>query len=130
MTNLVRALHALLAWSVPALLLLVALWAAVILIRNRDPGDWFWRLLAIAQGILAIQILAGGILWLAGRLPSTADPWLHYVYGGLFPFALLLGAHQLGRKRPGSAWLFFGIAALISFGLTFRALMTGYGWGE
>jgi hypothetical protein len=80
------------------------------------------------QGILGIQIFIGAILFIIGGRPNSNGPeWLHYVYGGLFPFGLLLLAHRYGRRTEGIAWIIFGVAGLVIFGLTFRALQTGLG---
>jgi uncharacterized membrane protein YhaH (DUF805 family) len=97
------------------------------LIIKREPHDPFWTLLGIMQVIIAIQFVFGAILFLGARRPLGAGGpvWLHYVYGAFFP-ALVLGvAHIRARKVPAAPWLVFGFAALICFGLTFRALQTG-----
>jgi hypothetical protein len=125
-------LHRVIAYAIPAGFLLLALWAVVALVRNRNPGDYFWQLLAALQVVTGLQIIVGGILFLAGGRPIGDGPqWLHYVYGGLFPAAVLVVAHRVAlterwRQIP---WAVFGAAALVCFGLTFRALQTGLGIG-
>lgn len=122
------ALHGYVAYSVPAAFALIALWVLYSLIRNREPNAWFWRVLAVAQGVLAVQVLVGGLLYAIGRRaqPNAAE-WLHYVYGGLFPIFVLVLAHRFARRAEAIAWAAFGVAGLINFGLTFRALQTGLG---
>jgi heme A synthase len=121
-------IHYYIAFSVPAGFLLMALWALVAFVRNKAPGENFWRLVALMQAILGIQIIVGAILFISGGRPnSNAPEWLHYVYGGLFPLALLVLAHRYGRRTEGIAWIAFGLAGLVIFGLTFRALQTGLG---
>jgi heme A synthase len=121
-------IHRWVAYSVPAGFLLMSLWALVAFIRNRAPGENFWRLLAMMQGILGLQVLVGAVLFVTGGRPNSNGPeWLHYVYGGLFPLGLLILAHRYGRKTEGIAWIVFGVAGLVIFGLTFRALQTGLG---
>jgi hypothetical protein len=121
-------IHHYVAYSVPAGFLILGLWGIVSFIRNKAPSENFWRLIAIMQGILGIQIIIGAILFIAGGRPNTNGPeWLHYVYGGLFPLALLVLAHRYGRRTEGIAWIAFCVAALLIFGLTFRALQTGLG---
>ena len=108
----------------------MALWALFTFIRNRAPGDWFWNLLAALQGVIGIQIVVGAVLFIAGGRPETNGPeWLHYVYGGLFPGAVLVTAHGFARSERfrDIPWVAFGVAALVCFGLTFRALQTGLG---
>jgi hypothetical protein len=119
--------HHYIAYSIPAGFLLLALWSLVGFIRNKAPGENFWRLLGAVQVILGIQIVIGVVLLIVGKQPvgGGGPVWLHYAYGGLFPFALLVAAHRYGRRTEGIAWIVFGIAALVIFGLTFRALQTG-----
>jgi hypothetical protein len=125
-------LHRVIAFAIPTGFLLLALWAVVALVRNRNPGDYFWQLLAALQVVTGLQIIVGGILFVAGGRPIADGPqWLHYVYGGLFPAAVLVVAHRVAlterwRQIP---WAVFGVAALVCFGLTFRALQTGLGIG-
>jgi hypothetical protein len=121
-------IHHYIAYSVPAGFLLMGLWAIVAFVRNKAPGSNFWRLVGLIQAILGVQIIIGAILFIAGGRPnSNAPEWLHYVYGGLFPLALLFLAHRYGRRTEGIAWMAFGLAGLVIFGLTFRALQTGLG---
>lgn len=121
-------LHRIIAYGIPAGFLLLALATAVGLIRNKAPGEWFWTLVGILQVVLGIQVIVGGILYLIGERPVTSGPeWLHYVYGGLFPAALLVLAHRLGKRFEDIPWVVFGIVAFVNFGLTFRALQTGLG---
>ena len=123
-------LHRYIAYAIPAGFALLTLWALYSLVRNRAPGDWFWNLLAVLQVVIGIQIIVGGVLFAAGGRPDTNGPqWLHYVYGGLFPGAVLITAHGFARSERFRAipWVVFGVAALVSFGLTFRALQTGLG---
>jgi hypothetical protein len=123
------ALHRFVGYTIPAGFALMALWAIVSFIRNKAPGSWFWNLLAVVQVVIGIQVLIGGILFLFtdGRPPSNGPQWLHYVYGGLFPAVVLVVAHRFAKKAEGIAWIVFGAAAFVNFGLTFRALQTGLG---
>ena len=80
------------------------------------------------QAIVGLQVIVGGVLFLAGGRPLSNGPqWLHYVYGGLFPLAVLVAAHRFARRYEDIPWAVFGAAALVIFGLTFRALQTGLG---
>jgi hypothetical protein len=121
-------IHHYVGYAVPAGFLLLGLWAVVAFVRYKPPGENFWRLLALMQGVIGIQILIGAILFIIGGRPrSNGVEWLHYAYGGLFPLVLLVLAHRYGRKTEGIAWIAFGVAGLLIFGLTFRALQTGLG---
>ena len=124
-------LHRFIAYGVPAGFLLLALATVVGLIRNKAPGEWFWTLVAVLQVVLGVQVVVGGIMFVMGDRPDTSGPeWLHYVYGGLFPAALLVLAHRLGKRFEEIPWVVFGAIGLVCFGLTFRALQTGLGWFE
>jgi len=123
-------LHRFIAYSIPAGFALMVLWAVYSFVRNRVPHDWFWNLLAVLQVVIGIQVIVGGILFIGGARPDSNGPqWLHYVYGALFPGAVLVIAHGLARSERfrDIPWLPFGVAALVCFGLTFRALQTGLG---
>ena len=124
-------LHRYIAYSIPTGFLLLVLWTVWSLIRNRPPHDWFWSLLAGLQVVLGLQALVGIVLFIAGNRPDAkGPPWLHYVYGALFPLAMLMGAHRSakGERFKDIPWVPFGIASFFIFGLTFRALQTGLGW--
>jgi hypothetical protein len=124
----VTEIHHYIAYSIPVGFALLALWALVSFVRNKAPHDLFWTLLAILQVVIGIQVLAGAILYVSGHRPDPNGPeWLHYVYGGLFPAALLVAGHRFARKYEDIPWVVFGIVAFLCFGLTFRALQTGLG---
>ena len=122
------AIHRFIAYGVSAGFLLLGLAAVVGLIRNKAPGGWFWSLVAIIQVVLGLEVIVGAVLYAFGDRPLTTGPeWLHYVYGGLFPAALLVLAHRLGKRFEDIPWVVFGAVSLVNFGLTFRALQTGLG---
>ncbi len=122
-------LHRLVAYSVPAGFLLLALAALYTFLRNREPGDWFWNFLGVVQVVLGVQVVVGLVLLAMGNRAVTKGPdWLHYVYGGLFPLAVLVLAHRFAGRHQGAEIAVFGLASLVAFGLTFRALQTGLGW--
>lgn len=126
--NLVETLHRFVGYSVPTGFALLALWAVYSLIRNKEPSSHYWNLLAALQIVIGIQVIVGGALFLAGRRPASNGPsWLHYIYGAAFPALILTLAHLYARRAKAGPWLIFGVAGLICFGLTFRALQTGLG---
>jgi hypothetical protein len=95
-------------------------------ILRREPGRPFWRLLAILQVLLVVQLIAGSVLLAAGH---RADSLLHYLYGVVFPAIVLVVAHVFGRgmENEEDTWKVFAVASFIIFGLTLRALTTGLG---
>jgi uncharacterized membrane protein len=105
---------------------LLFLWGSVAWLLRRDPTAWFWRLLALLQVLLGIQLIAGIVLLSTGHhLPSL----LHLGYGVIFPVIALVIAHTLGRSLEDEfdAFKIFTITAFVVFGLTLRALTTGLG---
>ncbi|HEX8100165.1 MAG TPA: hypothetical protein VF660_08190 [Actinomycetota bacterium] len=118
-------IHRFIGFAIVAGFLVLAFWGLIAFIVKRDPTRWFWRLLAVLQVVLIIQLVAGLILLLTGHRRVL----LHYAYGALFPAIVLVGAHVIAREleEPGDAWRVFAIAAFILFGLTLRALTTGLG---
>jgi uncharacterized membrane protein len=102
------------------------LWGVAVWILRRDPTQWFWRLLAVLQVLLGVQLAAGLVLLATGhRLPSL----LHLGYGAVFPTIALVVAHVLARSLEDDfdAHKIFAVAAFVVFGLTLRALTTGLG---
>ena len=91
---------------------------------KREPGRWFWGLLAVLQVLLILQLIAGIVLLAAGHRPDT---WRHYVYGVIGPLVVLVIAHVLGRDMANEedTWKVFGVASFVVFGLTGMALATG-----
>jgi len=106
---------------------LLMLWGFGARVLKRDPGPWFWRLLAAVQVILGIQVLAGIVL--LAIYGFHARPWLHYLYGSVFPITVLVITHVFARDLERDQHVPFAVAGLICFGLTARALMTGLGVG-
>lgn len=126
------SLHKYVGFTIPAGFTVLFLWALVAFVRNKAPGDRFWTLLATLQVVIAVQFVVGSVLFLAGRRATGGGDfaWLHYVYGALFPAALLYWAHSLAKERFKEVpFVPFGGAALLCAGLTVRALMTGLGSG-
>jgi hypothetical protein len=101
-------------------------WGVYSFVRKREPNLWYWRLLAVLQVLLAVQLVAGLILLAVG---DRADSILHYLYGVVFPVIVLVVAHVIARglDEEEETWKIFAIAAFFVFGLTLRALTTGLG---
>ena len=112
--------HRYIGLALAGLFLLIFFWAVVSWFRNKHPGPWFWRSLAVAQIALAGPALTGAILFLIGNRPHI----LHFAYGA-FPILVLVAAHRLSKRFEGLEWALFGIAGLVNFGLLVRGFMTG-----
>ena len=117
-----REIHQYLGLVIAGIFLLLALWGLVQWIRNADPGALYYRLLAVAQVALGLQLIVGVLMYLVVR-EGPVDP-LHFIYGG-FPILVLIAAHKYSKKLQGLEWVAFALAGLFIFGLQLRGYMTG-----
>lgn len=117
-----RLVHQYLGLGIGGVFLLLSLWGLVQWIRNADPGPMYYRLLAVAQVGLALQVIGGIVMFLAFR-DGPFDA-LHMIYGG-FPILVLIFAHTYSKKLEGLEWVAFAVAGLFIFGLQLRGYMTG-----
>lgn len=115
-------IHRLIAYAIPAAFGLIAILAILVYLTNRDPGRFFYGLLAAAQGFLVVQAIVGVVMLLMGRMPNHV---LHFVYGAGFPLVVLGFAHSQARKRPGLEAAIFGVAAFLCAFSSWRAWITG-----
>lgn len=115
--------HRFVGLSIAGIFFVLAIWGLVMWLRNRDPGEGYWRVLAAGQIGLGLQVLLGiAMFFLRGGM----EP-LHYVYGA-FPLLVLFAAHRWSRKVKGLEWVAFAVAGLFIFGLQLRGFMTGSGF--
>jgi hypothetical protein len=63
---------------------------------RRVPATSFWPVLRVAQATVAVEVLAGVVLWLGGTEPPDS---LHYLYG-IAPLVVTLFAEGM---RVGAA---------------------------
>lgn len=117
-----REIHQYLGLVIAGIFLVLALWGMIQWIRNTGPGPLYYRLLAVAQVGLGIQLLVGVIMFLVVR-DGPVNP-LHFIYGG-FPILVLIAAHKYSKKLEGLEWVAFALAGLFIFGLQLRGYMTG-----
>ena len=121
-------LHRVLGFAVVGGFGLIMVWGfATRIAKRKDSGAWFLRLLAAEQVVLGIQVIVGIVLLVINGF--DAKPFLHYLYGSVFPITVLVIAHVFARDLERDQYFPFAIAGLICFGLTLRALMTGLGIG-
>jgi hypothetical protein len=118
--------HAFIGFGLVGGWFLLLAWGVGAIVIRREPNRWFWRLLAVLQVLLILQLLAGIVLLALGR---RADSLLHYGYGVVFPAIVLVIAHVFARglAEEQDTWKVFAVAAFFVFGLTLRALTTGLG---
>ena len=116
-------IHKFIGFFIVGVFTVLWIWGFVARARKKDPGVWWWGLLAVIQVLIGIQVLVGLILLITGyRAPQL----LHYAYG-VFPAIALIIAHVYARREKLYPWVPFAWAAFFSMGLTLRALMTGLG---
>jgi hypothetical protein len=120
----VRVSHLWIGYSIVGGFALLALWGGAAALIRRGAGRAFWWLLTFVQVAVLVQVFSGAVLLVAGG----RRPFLHYLYGAVFPALVLGAAHWLAREalqdRP---WIPFAVAGFVAFGLTLRALTTGLG---
>lgn len=114
-------IHRIVGLSIGGIFGILALWGLFLWIKNSDPGQTFWRLLALGQIGLVLQVIVGVVMFFV----RGAMPPLHYAYGA-FPIIVLYVAHRQSKKFEGLEWVAFAIAGLVIFGLQTRGFMTGF----
>lgn len=120
-----NGIHKVIGFAVVTLFGVTWLWGVAALVTKKDPGAWFWRLVAAAQVAIGLQVVVGLIVW---ALPGTILPeTLHLLYG-VFSAGAMLWAQVDARSRERAPWTPFVWATLFAFGLSLRALQTGMGW--
>jgi hypothetical protein len=120
------SIHKFIGFAIVAGWGMLFLWGVATWVRRREPAALFWRLLAVLQVLMGVQLVAGIILLATGHhLPSL----LHLGYGVVFPVIALVTAHVLARSLEDDfeAHKIFTVASFVVFGLTLRALTTGLG---
>ena len=104
-------------------------WALALRFTSYEETPTFWRVVSVAQILLALQWIAGIVLLLMGRRPGQAetggDLAFHLAYGLLFPAIVLGVAHMTARRGSYKPHSVFAVAGLVLFGLTARAWMVG-----
>jgi hypothetical protein len=123
----VPVVHKVIGFAIVGAFGVFMLWGFGAWILKRDPGRWFWHLLAALQVTIGLQIVAGLVLVAIHGI--RAQSVLHYAYGSVFPITVLVIAHVMARDMERDQWKVFAVAGFICFGLTLRALMTGLGIG-
>ena len=101
---------------------LMALWGLFLYVRGMHPTGGYLGALTIDFGVVVIQGLVGLTLVAGGHRPHDS---LHYLYGfvSLLTLPAAYSYSERGTTRQDS--LVFGLAALLLFGLSIRAAMTG-----
>jgi hypothetical protein len=88
-------LHHILAFVALGANALAAAWGAVAWLR-KVPSTLFWPILRVAQATVALEVVAGVVLWASGERPPDN---LHYLYG-IAPLVVAMVAEGM---RVGAA---------------------------
>ncbi|MGH8896806.1 MAG: hypothetical protein ACRDZ4_07235 [Egibacteraceae bacterium] len=112
----------------------IGLWSLALRFMKYEETPTFWRVVSVAQILLAVQWLVGLVLLLMGGRPGRANAGpkallLHLLYAVFSPVVVLGVAHfmarkgtQDGRRNPYTT---FALVGLVMFGLLFRAYQVG-----
>ena len=114
--------HQRLAVAVILYLALAALWGLVLAARRRPMSPAYRGVLAIAEGVLLVQLLVGLVVYATAPHPRTT---LHFLYGALSVLIIPGASFFAQGRREARHPLIFGIAALFLVGLAIRATTTG-----
>lgn len=101
-------------------------------IAGRDEAPpWFWVVEHYVENVLLVQVVVGVVLFavLGRRVVGGPLIWFHYLYGSIFPAIAIIGGRINGLRRETREYVGITWGALIAWGLTFRALLTGLGIG-
>lgn len=122
-------IHRVLGAAIVAALLVILLWGTALRLLGREEAPTgFWGLQHYTENVLVIQVVVGVALLLMGRrVVGGGVVWLHYLYGSLFPLIAVVGGRIAGMRRPEREYVGLAWGALVAWGLTMRALMTGCG---
>lgn len=114
---------------------IVAAWSLALRFLDYEETPTFWRVVSVAQVLLALQFFVGLALLTiftlgGGGLPgdgSAFDVSFHLLYGAGFPLVVLFFGHKWAREGRYHPHAVFAIVGLVNFGLTARAWMVGVG---
>lgn len=122
-------LHQWVGYAIVGSWAIVGGWSLALRFVRYDETPTFWRMVSVAQMLLAVQLVVGVVLLAMGRLPASG--WFvntfHVLYGLVFPVLVLFFAHKWSREGRYDPYTAFAVTGLVLFGLTARAWMTGAG---
>lgn len=121
--------HRVLGTAIVVAFVVLFLWGAGLRLARRDAAPrWYWGLQHYTENLLVVQTVLGIVLLVIGRrVVGDSLAWLHYLYGSLFPLIAVVAGRIAGMRREQRDYVGLMWGALIAFGLTTRALMTGCG---
>jgi hypothetical protein len=97
-------------------------WGLIAYLRGHSVTGSFAGALVIGEALVAVQVLAGGLLLAAGARPPTAT---HYLYGITAVLVLPFAWSYYRERDQRQALLVYSLLALFIFGLAVRGVVTG-----
>lgn len=101
----------------------VGFWGLFSFLRGGTLSGSLAGALAIGQGLVVVQALAGVVLYLGGRRPPSS---VHYLYGLTAVLVLPCVWSYLRQRDRRQALLFYSLLTLFIAGLAVRGMTTGH----
>ena len=101
----------------------VGVWGLVSYARGGRVSGSLFGAMAIGQGLVLVQVLAGLALYLEGRRPATP---VHYLYGLTAVLVLPFVWSYLRDRDQRQALLVYSLLTLFIAGLAVRGMTTGH----
>lgn len=120
--NVLLLLHDRLSTSILIFMTAVGLWGLVSFFRGGTLSGSLAGALAIGQGLIGVQILAGIALLFGEGRPLTS---VHYLYGATAILVLPFAWSYLRDRDQRMALLYYSIVTLFIAGLATRGITTG-----
>jgi len=118
----ILVIHQRLAVSVLLYMLAVGFWGLFSFMRGGSLSGSLSGALAIAQGLIMLQGLAGIVLFTQGYRPPSS---LHYLYGVAAALVLPFVWSYMKDRNARQALLFYSLVSLFAAGLAIRGIVTG-----
>lgn len=101
----------------------VGIWGLFSFLRGGSLSGSLAGALAIGQGLIMLQGLAGVVLFLDGLRPAGGS--LHYLYGIAAALVLPFVWSYMRDRNARQALLFYSLISLFAAGLAIRGIITG-----
>lgn len=115
--------HRFLSTATTLFTLLITLYAGFHFVRRLEFGGDFWGAVAIGEGLIALQAVAGLILLGTGSVPARD---VHFLYGAMtvliWPSVFAFTQGRTGRRET----MFWILTSAALFGIALRARATGW----
>jgi heme A synthase len=119
--SIMRFLHGGLANALSLFTIIAALWGMLSAIRRKGVDSNYWGILAVAEIIVLVQALLGGLLYAGGNRPGSG---VHILYGALVVFSLPLYYSLSKGRNDRRAAIIYSLICLFMFAMSLRAIMT------